>query len=104
MFPYQSSFLSYRLSIDPNKYALLGGDSRSNISGRGTAVFLMKELIVLFLRALHVPSLRAHHYSIQSHHTQHGCAYYDEYIAGNLLLFPRMFTNVDSSMDNIVSF
>ena len=104
MFLDYSSFLSYCPSTYPNDYALLGDESCSNIAGHGTAVFTMNGCYILVRNALHVPSLWAPLYSTQSHRTQPGCAYYDDDTIGNLLLFPTMVINVDSTTDNIVSF
>ena len=70
MFPDYSSFLSYRTSTDPNDYALLGDESRSNIAGRGTSVFIMNWRFVLVCNALNFPSLWAPLYSTQFHRTQ----------------------------------
>ena len=64
MFPDYPSSLSYRPSLDPNNYALLGDWSWSNIVGRGTAVFTMNGRYVLLRNALHVPFLQAPLYSM----------------------------------------
>ena len=70
MFPDYSSFLSYCSSMYPNDYALLGDESCSNITGRGTTIFMMNRSYVLFRNTLHVPSIRTPLYSTQRHHTQ----------------------------------
>ena len=77
MLPDYFSFLSYRPYMDPNNYALLRDEYRSNIAGRGTAVFTMNGHYVLVRNALHAPSLWVPLYSAQRHRTQPGCAYYD---------------------------
>ena len=104
MFPDYYYFLSNRPSTDPNYYALLGDDSRSNISGRGTAVFTMNGRLVLVHNTLHIPSLWAPLYSTQCRRTQPGCTYYNDDTFGNVLLFTTMVINRDSTTDNIVSF
>ena len=101
MFPDYTSFLFYHPSMDPNNYSLLCYESQSNIDGRRTAVFPINGRLILFRNALHDPSLQEPFYSKQRHRTQPGCAYYDDETVGNLLLFPIMFIDVDSTTDNI---
>ena len=86
MLPDYSSFLSYRPSTDPKDYALLGDESRSNIDGRGNAVFSMSGHLVLIRNSLCVPSLRAPLYSTQRHRAQPGYAYYYNDTVGNLII------------------
>ena len=64
----------------------------------------MNGCFVLVRNALHVPYIQVPLYSMQRHHTQPGCAYYNDDTVGNLLLFPTMVINVDSTTENIVSF
>ena len=98
------SFLSYHPPMEPNNYALLGDEYISNISVRGTAVFTMNGHLILVCNSLHSPSLQAPLHSTQRCCTQPGCAYYDYDTVGNILLFPTMVINVESTTDNIVSF
>ena len=104
MFPDYPSSLSYRPPLDPNNYALLGDKSQFNITERGTVVFTMNRRYVLVRNALHVPYLHTTLYTTQHHHTQPGCSYYNNYTVGNLLLFPTMVINMESTTKNIVSF
>ena len=104
MFPDYSSFLVYHPSTDPNDYALLGGNSHSNIAGNGTAVFTMNGRYVLVRNALHAPYLLVPLYSTQHHRTQPGCTYYGNDTVVNLLLFPTMVIDVESTTNNVVSF
>ena len=102
MLPDSYSLISYHPSKYPNDYALLGKKYRSNISGRGTIVFSIKGQLVLVRKDFHATSLRAPLYSTQHHCTQPGCAYYDANTVDNLLLFPTMSIDMDSSTDNTV--
>ena len=60
--------------------------------------------LILVRNTLHVPSLRVPLYSTQRHHTQPGCTYYYDDTIGNLLLFPTMVIDMDSTIEKIVSF
>ena len=104
MLPDSYSLISYHPSKYPNDYALLGKKYRSNISGRGTIVFSIKGQLVLVRKDFHATSLRAPLYSTQHHCTQPGCAYYNANTVDNLLLFPTMSIDMDSSTDNTVRF
>ena len=64
----------------------------------------MKVCLVLVRNDLHVPSLGALLYSTQRHRTHTGYVYYDDNTVGNLLFFPTMIIDVESTTDNIFSF
>ena len=99
MFSNYYSFISYHPSTDPNNYALLDDKYQLNIAGRRNAVFSMHEFLVLVCNYLHVPSLRAPIYSTQRHINQPGFTYYDDNAAENLVLFPTMVIDVDSTTE-----
>ena len=65
-------FFSYGTSTDPNDYALLGDEHKSNIAGNGTAIFSLYGKIILVRNALYVPALRTPLYSTQTNVCQDG--------------------------------
>ncbi len=102
MLPKKATFISYK-SVS-NLQVCMGKNSFHPVLGPGTADISLNGQQVLIRNALHVPGLMMPLYSLQTHLTQRGCAFYGAYAAGMIVCFPTFVLTVDTSSDCRLSY
>jgi hypothetical protein len=102
MFPDRTAFLSYHPT--PNCYVELGDGTKLRQMGKGSAKVLLNDKIILLRNVLHVPQLNEPLYSLRRHSQMPEFGYFSSFETGSHLLFPTFVLEIDTSVDNIISF
>jgi hypothetical protein len=102
MFPDRAAFLSYHPT--PGKFIELGDGTLLEQRGIGSAKILLNGRVILLRNVLHVPALQEPLYSLRRHREMPECGYYSSFETGSHLLFPTFVLEVDTSVDNILTY
>lgn len=102
MFPDYSTFTSYRLT--PGCFIELGDGTRLEQRGIGSVKIRLNGKIIILRNCLHVPALQDPLYSLRRHRMLPGCGNFSRNETGSHLLFPTFVLEVDTSVDNILSY
>ena len=75
MCPEHSAFISYHPVPRNTRNVCMGDKTLAPVLGKGTAIILLNDKMVLVCNVLHVPTLRTPLYSLCKHLTQCGCGF-----------------------------
>eukprot|EP00956_Cyclotella_meneghiniana_P020999 scaffold37679_cov76-Cyclotella_meneghiniana.AAC.13 len=102
MLPDKAAFVSYHPT--PGSFVLLGDGTQLHQRGTGTAKIMLNGKILLLRNVLHVPALSEPLYSLRRHRMMPECGYYSSYDTGSHLLFPTFVLEVDTTVDNVLTY
>eukprot|EP00956_Cyclotella_meneghiniana_P026201 scaffold56081_cov49-Cyclotella_meneghiniana.AAC.1 len=102
MLPDKKAFISYHPT--PNSFVSLGDGTQLQQRGVGTAKIMLNGKVILLRNVLHVPALSEPLYSLRRHRMMPECGYYSSYDTGSHILFPTFVLEVDTTVDNVLSY